>query len=74
MLRACCAGAVRVLAHNETPGLGDKIELKKSSWIDSFVGKFLNRDNEASWAVKKMAANSMLSPAPPSPRPEYPRP
>ncbi|MGE6108771.1 electron transport complex subunit RsxG [Aeromonas sobria] len=44
---------VRVLAHNETPGLGDKIELKKSDWIESFVGKFLTQDNEASWAVKK---------------------
>ncbi|MFM4669060.1 electron transport complex subunit RsxG [Aeromonas media] len=45
--------AVRVLAHKETPGLGDKIELKKSSWIESFVGKFLTRENAASWAVKK---------------------
>lgn len=45
--------AVRVLAHKETPGLGDKIELKKSDWINSFVGKFLSHDNEASWAVKK---------------------
>lgn len=26
--------AVRVLAHKETPGLGDKIELKKSDWIN----------------------------------------
>ena len=24
---------VRVLAHNETPGLGDKVDLKKSDWI-----------------------------------------
>ncbi|MGY4106199.1 electron transport complex subunit RsxG [Aeromonas encheleia] len=45
--------AVRVLAHRETPGLGDKIELKKSNWIDSFVGRVLNADNDASWAVKK---------------------
>ena len=45
--------AVRVLAHKETPGLGDKIELKKSDWINSFVGKFLSHDNEANWAVKK---------------------
>lgn len=45
--------AVRVLTHKETPGLGDKIELKKSNWIDSFVGRTLNADNDASWAVKK---------------------
>lgn len=45
--------AVRVLAHNETPGLGDKIELKKSDWINSFAGKFLTHDNEPQWAVKK---------------------
>ncbi|MGL5813363.1 electron transport complex subunit RsxG [Aeromonas sp.] len=45
--------AVRVLAHKETPGLGDKIELKKSNWIDSFVGRTLNADNDATWAVKK---------------------
>ena len=44
---------MRVLAHNETPGLGDKIELKKSNWINSFAGKFLTRDNEPQWAVKK---------------------
>ena len=35
--------AVRVLTHKETPGLGDKIELKKSNWIDSFAGKFPHR-------------------------------
>ena len=45
--------AVRVLTHKETPGLGDKIELKKSNWIDSFAGKFLTADNDATWAVKK---------------------
>lgn len=45
--------AVRVLTHKETPGLGDKIELKKSNWIDSFVGRTLHAENEASWAVKK---------------------
>lgn len=45
--------AVRVLTHKETPGLGDKIELKKSSWIDSFVGRTLTAENAATWAVKK---------------------
>lgn len=33
---------VRVLEHNETPGLGDKIELRVSDWILSFNGKKLS--------------------------------
>lgn len=41
----------RILKHNETPGLGDKIEAAKSGWIDSFTGKSL-ADGTA-WAVKK---------------------
>lgn len=28
--------AVRVLEHHETPGLGDKIERRKSPWVDQF--------------------------------------
>jgi electron transport complex protein RnfG len=45
--------SVRVLAHRETPGLGDKIEIAKSKWIESFTG--LSRDDppEAQWHVKK---------------------
>ncbi|MGQ9425950.1 RnfABCDGE type electron transport complex subunit G [Gilvimarinus sp. F26214L] len=30
---------LRVTRHNETPGLGDKIETRKSNWILSFDGK-----------------------------------
>ena len=44
---------VRVLAHKETPGLGDKIELAKSPWILAFNGKSLNDPDEAGWGVKK---------------------
>ena len=29
---------VRVIDHRETPGLGDKIEVGKSSWILGFLG------------------------------------
>lgn len=43
---------VRVLGHQETPGLGDKIELKKSNWILSFDGTS-KAENPNSWAVKK---------------------
>ncbi len=44
---------VRVLKHKETPGLGDKIELGKSTWIRSFDGKSLTDPDAAGWAVKK---------------------
>jgi electron transport complex protein RnfG len=44
---------VRVLRHNETPGLGDKIELAKDSWILSFDGKSLGNPAGESWTVKK---------------------
>lgn len=44
---------VRVLTHNETPGLGDKIDLKKSQWILGFDGKSLQAPTADHWAVKK---------------------
>ncbi len=44
---------VRVLAHKETPGLGDKIELAKSPWVLAFAGKSLNDPDQAGWGVKK---------------------
>ena len=44
---------VRVLKHKETPGLGDKIELAKSAWIQGFTGKSLADPAESGWAVKK---------------------
>ncbi len=44
---------VRVLAHAETPGLGDKIELAKSDWILGFNGLSLGKPPAEKWAVKK---------------------
>jgi len=44
---------VRVLKHQETPGLGDKIEIRKSDWITSFTGKRILSDNDRRWAVTK---------------------
>jgi Na+-translocating ferredoxin:NAD+ oxidoreductase subunit G len=44
---------VRVLAHKETPGLGDKIEPAKSPWIDQFKGLSLTHPTEDRWKVKK---------------------
>lgn len=44
---------VRVISHQETPGLGDKIELQKSNWILSFKGASL--DNI--WKVTKQGGD-----------------
>ncbi len=43
----------RVLSHNETPGLGDKIELRISDWILSFSGKTVSDPEDSAWAVRK---------------------
>lgn len=44
---------VRTLKHQETPGLGDKVEIKKSDWITSFTDKLVTADNQHQWAVSK---------------------
>lgn len=44
---------VRVLAHRETPGLGDRVETKKSDWVEDFVGHALGSPPLDQWAVKK---------------------
>jgi electron transport complex protein RnfG len=44
---------VRVLAHNETPGWGDYIEIGKSKWINMFETASLARYSDEQWQVKK---------------------
>lgn len=44
---------VRVIKHAETPGLGDKIEVKKDPWIKDFDGKGLGNPAPEKWGVKK---------------------
>ena len=44
---------VRVTAHKETPGLGDKIEEKKGDWILRFTGLWLGEPLPEKWKVKK---------------------
>jgi len=44
---------VRVVSHHETPGLGDKVDLKKSNWIVGFNGKSLTNPAPELWKVKK---------------------
>ncbi|MFW0767758.1 electron transport complex subunit RsxG [Trabulsiella odontotermitis] len=43
----------RVTEHHETPGLGDKIELRLSDWITHFSGKAIHGADDSHWAVKK---------------------
>ena len=44
---------VRVLSHKETPGLGDKMEVKKGDWILQFAGLSLGNPPLEKWKVKK---------------------
>lgn len=44
---------VRVLSHKETPGLGDKVETKKSDWILGLSGLSLENTGAAQLKVKK---------------------
>lgn len=44
---------VRIVDHKETPGLGDKIDLKKNTWIMGFNGKSLTTPESSQWKVKK---------------------
>lgn len=44
---------VRVTGHHETPGLGDRIETKKSDWVYQFNGRSLANTADKQWNVKK---------------------
>lgn len=46
-------GGVRVVAHNETPGLGDYIDIAKSNWIKLFDHTSLASIRLQDWKVKK---------------------
>lgn len=46
-------GGVRVVSHQETPGLADYIEIKRSPWIAQFAGRALDDPAESAWAVRK---------------------
>ena len=45
---------VRVFQHQETPGIGDKIELSVSDWIRVFDGKSLEKNN---WTLTRMGGD-----------------
>jgi len=44
---------VRVLAHKETPGLGDYIERERSDWITHFDNTSLRNPSPEDWDVKR---------------------
>lgn len=44
---------VRVTSHRETPGLGDKVELKKSDWVLDFNHRSLDNPDDDGWKVAK---------------------
>lgn len=43
----------RVIRHQETPGLGDKIDMKKSDWMRSFENKSFSNLEIKQWKVKR---------------------
>lgn len=44
---------VRVVEHQETPGLGDNIDIRKSNWILQFDNHSLTNPKPADWKVKR---------------------
>jgi len=44
---------VRIVAHRETPGLGDAIDETRSDWIHIFDGKSLENPAPGQWRVRK---------------------
>jgi electron transport complex protein RnfG len=44
---------VRVVAHQETPGLADGIERNRSPWVEQFVGRSRANTADHAWRVRK---------------------
>jgi electron transport complex protein RnfG len=44
---------VRVIGHQETPGLGDAIEAGRSDWINRFAGRGIGDPPAERWAVRR---------------------
>lgn len=43
---------VRILQHRETPGLGDKIESRRSDWVFQFDGRSIGDPVVTGWSIK----------------------
>jgi len=48
---------VQVLAHRETPGIGDGFEPRRSNWLQSFKGRTLDNPEQARWTIRKDGGN-----------------
>jgi electron transport complex protein RnfG len=46
-------GVRMIPPHNETPGLGDNIDIRKSDWITGFDGQSLSNTDDSDCAVRK---------------------
>ena len=44
---------VRVLAHHETPGVGDRIESGRSGWLKQFIDRSLGNPPDSRWALRR---------------------
>jgi electron transport complex protein RnfG len=44
---------IHVLAHRETPGLGDRVESNKSDWVKQFDGRSLQDPIASGWKIKR---------------------
>ena len=44
---------IHVLAHRETPGLGDRVETSKSDWVKQFGGRSLGDPRVGAWKIKR---------------------
>jgi len=43
---------IRILQHRETPGFGDKIDSRKSDWVEQFAGRSLRDPQASGWAIR----------------------
>ena len=43
---------VRIVEHSETPGLGDKVESKRSDWVQQFPGRSLSDPALNAWSIR----------------------
>lgn len=44
---------IRILKHKETPGLGDKIESRRSDWVTQFPGRSIGNPQLTEWALRR---------------------
>lgn len=44
---------IRILKHKETPGLGDKIESRRSDWVHQFAGRSIGDPVVTDWAIRR---------------------